>query len=185
MRLLFTLVIILVAGALNAQTFSPGVMGGVYTNSLYYNHHLYDTAAPKKWFVSRYIGIDAGYSFSKAGNASFVSAPLGLQLNRRLNNNLYAFAGVSVAPTYVNFSGTFMNADLSKVNTNNTVFRNSNTAVYPSAALGLMYINDARTFSISGHISIERDNYPMYYYNPGNTTKPNKTAPASKSQQRP
>ena len=78
MRFLFTFIIILVAGALNAQTISPGVIGGVYTNSLYYNHHLYDTAAPKKWFVSRYIGIDAGYSFSKAGNTSFVSAPLSL-----------------------------------------------------------------------------------------------------------
>jgi hypothetical protein len=107
MRFLFTFVIILVAGALNAQTISPGVMGDVYTNSLHYNHHLYDTAAPKKWFVSRYIGIDAGYSFSKAGNASFRLRAFKPAVERRLNNNLYAFAGVSVAPTYVNFSGTF------------------------------------------------------------------------------
>jgi hypothetical protein len=59
-----------------------------------------------------------------------------------------------------------MNADLSKVNTNNNVFRNSTTGLYSSAALGLMYINDARTFSISGHISIERDNYPCIITTP-------------------
>ena len=61
----------------------------------------------------------------------------------------------------------------SKVNSNNTFFRSSHTGVYSSAALGLMYINDARTFSISGSISIEKDDYPMYYYNPVKTTKAN------------
>jgi hypothetical protein len=50
--------------------------------------------------------------------------------------------------------------------------------MYSSASLGLMYINDARTFSISGSISIERDNYPVYYYNPVNTTKPKNNVPA-------
>jgi len=29
--------------------------------------------------------------------------------------------------------------------------------------IGLMYINDARTFSISGSIGVERAAYPVYY----------------------
>ena len=178
MRLLLTVITILLFSALKAQTISPGFTGDIYTGSLYHNKHLYDSTAPKKWFVSRSIGISAGYSFSKGGNASFIAAPLSLQLNRRLNNNLYAFAGVSVAPAYVTYSGTFMNTDLSKVNTNNNFYKTGQLGVYSSAALGLMYVNDARTFSISGSISIEKDNYPMYYYNPANTTKPYNNVPA-------
>jgi hypothetical protein len=177
MRLLLVFVILILAGTLKAQTTFPGFAGDVYTNSLYHNQHLYDTASPKKWFVSRYIGLNAGYSIFRGGSAAIVSTPLSLQLNRRLNNNLYAFAGVTVAPSYINFSRTFVNTDLSKVNTNNTFFRSSHTGVYSSAALGLMYVNDARTFSISGSISIERDNYPMYYYQPVNTTKPKNNMP--------
>ena len=173
MRLLPGLILLIFCSALNAQTISPGFAGDTYASSLYHNKHLYDSTAQKKWFVSRSIGISAGYSFFRGGNASIISAPLSLQLNRRLNNNLYAFAGVSVAPSYINVSRTYLNTDLSKVNTNNNFYKTGNAGLYSSAALGLMYINDARTFSISGSISIEKDNYPMYYYNPVNTTKAN------------
>jgi hypothetical protein len=57
--------------------------------------------------VSKYTGISTSFSFFKGGNATIVSAPLGLQLNRRLNNNLFAFAGVSAAPSYVNFRSSY------------------------------------------------------------------------------
>ena len=164
MRLLLTLIIMLLFSALKAQTIFPGFTGDVYTNSLYHNKHLYDSTAQKKWFVSRSIGISAGYSFFRGGNASIISAPLSLQLNRRLNNNLYAFAGVSVAPSYISFSRTFVNTDLSKVNTNNNFYKTGHAGVYSSAALGLMYINDARTFSISGSIGVERSNNPIFLY---------------------
>lgn len=178
MRLLFTLIIMLLFSALKAQTISPGFTSDMYTSSLYNNKHLYDSTAPKKWFVSRYIGINAGYSSFRGGHASTIAAPLSLQLNRMLNNNLYAFAGVSIAPAYISFSNAFVNTDLSKINTSNNFFKTGNMGVYSSATLGLMYINDARTFSISGSISIEKDNYPMYYYNPVNTTKQNNNVPA-------
>ena len=172
MRLLLTMIIMVLFTALKAQTISPGFQSDIYTSSLYHNKHLYDSAATKKWFVSRSIGINAGYSFFNGGHASIISAPLSLQLNRRLNNNLYAFAGVSIAPSYISFSNAFLNTDLSKVNANNNFFKTGNMGVYSSAALGLMYVNDARTFSISGGIGIEKNNYPVYYYNPVNTTKP-------------
>ena len=41
------------------------------------------------------------------------------------------------------------------------------------ADIGLMYVNDAKTFSISGSIGIERDNYPAFQYNQFNPSKQN------------
>lgn len=175
MRLLFTLIIFVAFTSLKAQTVFPNFNGNIYSNSLLNNHHLYDSSQ-KKWFVSKYIGINAGYSFFKGGNAAIISAPLSLQLNRRLNNNLYAFAGVSAAPAYVNFNRAFLNTDINKAG-NNSFFKPGNIGTYSSAALGLMYINDARTFSISGSISVEKNNYPVYYYNPSNALKLNSAAP--------
>jgi len=54
----------------------------------------------KRWSVSMYGGLAAGIGFFNGGNAAFLPAQIGLQLNRRLNNNLYAFAGVSAAPVF-------------------------------------------------------------------------------------
>ena len=171
MRGPFTLLILFSAIVLKAQTVSTG-FDNAHRHNLSHNQLAYDSTQ-KKWFVSSYVSITAGYSFFRGGNSSIIAAPIGLQLNRRLTNNLYAFAGVSVAPAYVNFNRAFVNADMIKVS-NNKFSSYQNTGVYSSASLGLMYINDARTFSISGSISVERSNYPMYYYNPVNTTLPNK-----------
>jgi hypothetical protein len=115
--------------------------------------------ARSKWSLHKYAEISIGYGFFNGGGASVFSAPVGLQLNRRLNNNLYAFAGISAAPAYVNFSRSFVNADIKKMNTNNLY-------LYSRFEAGLMYINDEKTFSISGSISVDRSNYPVYpYYN--------------------
>ena len=111
--------------------------------------------ARSKWSLHKYAEISLGYGFFNGGGASYFSAPVGLQLNRRLNNNLYAFAGISAAPTYVNFSRSFINTDINKMNTNNLY-------MYSRFEAGLMYINDAKTFSISGSISVDRTNYPVY-----------------------
>ena len=179
MRILLTFIIIVVFTSLKAQTLYPDFQGNIYANNIYNNKHLYDSTDQRKWFISKYAGITAGYSFFKGGNASVIAAPLSLQLNRRLNNNLYAFAGVSAAPSYISFSNAFLNTDLNKVNTNNNFFKTGNIGMYSSASLGLMYINDAKTFSISGSISIEQNNYPVYYYKPVNTTTPNNNNKAS------
>jgi hypothetical protein len=170
--LVFTVMVIVTA--VKAQAVFPGSFSGrSYRSTLAYNKHMYDTAAKKKWFISRYTGITAGYSFFKAGSAAIIAAPIGLQLNRRLNNNLYAFAGISAAPAYINFTHDLINTDLNKVNTTNNFYRPGNLAVYSSAALGLMYINNERTFSVSGSLSIERSSYPVYYNNRVNTTRSN------------
>jgi len=171
------MIIMFLFSTLKAQIISPGLTGDIYISSLYHNKHLYDSTTAKKWFVSRYIGISAGYSSFHGGSAGTMAVPVSLQLNRRLNNNLYAFAGVSIAPAYISFSRAFLNTDLSKVNTSNNFFKTGNMGVYSSAALGLMYIDDARTFSISGSLSIEKNNYPVYYYKPANTSKPNNNTP--------
>jgi hypothetical protein len=97
----------------------------------------------KKWSVSSYMGIVSGYGS--------IYTPIGLQLNRRLTNNVFAFAGISTAPAYYNFNHSFVTANS---------FKNSFPgSMYTRYEAGLMYVNDARTFSISGSISVNQSNY--------------------------
>src|ERR1700693_2114951 len=172
MRIIFTFVVIVFATALQAQTTLPGSFSNnVYGNTFARNNNVHDSSAPKKWFLTSYTGITAGHSFFNHGGASFVGVPIGLQLNRRLSNNLYAFAGITAAPTYFNFNRAFLTTDLNKINTRNTLYQPGSFSMYPAATMGLMYINDARTFSVSGSISVERSNYPLFYNNQLNTNK--------------
>jgi len=120
----------------------------------------------KKWFVSKYAGISTGFMVFKGGSGSFLTAPVGIQLNRRLNDNVYAFAGVSVAPSIFNFNGAFYQPAINK----NNSFMNANQyGVYSSAHMGLMYINDERTFSISGSIGVGSYYGHSPFYAPGNS----------------
>lgn len=170
MRTFILICFLTIAATANAQSFIPGsFIDNRYRGSLLNNIHLNDSSLNKKWFVSKYSGISTSFSFFKGGNATIVSAPLGLQLNRRLNNNLFAFAGASVAPSYVNFNSSFMNADFNKMNANSS-FKSSALGVYSRAELGLQYINDERTFSISGSIGVERSSFPMPAYIPSSQT---------------
>jgi hypothetical protein len=45
-------------------------------------------------------------------------------------------------------------------------FSSNSFQVNPSASVGLMYVNDAKTFSISGGFSIERNSYQFVPYYP-------------------
>ena len=175
MRIVLVLVILIVSVATKAQLPVLGLNDYTQRQALARNGHIYDSTFNKKWFVTTYAGISTGFSFFHGGNATFVSAPLNLQLNRRLNNNLYAFAAVSAAPAYVNFNHTFLTTDINKGVSNKNSFNSSSFGMYSRAEVGLMYVNDEKTFSISGSIGIERNNYPMYpynQYNQINTTKP-------------
>src|ERR1700750_3372973 len=49
----------------------------------------------KKWFFTKYAAISTGAVFYNSGGGTFLSAPVGLQLNHPLNNNVIAFAGIS------------------------------------------------------------------------------------------
>ena len=116
----------------------------------------------QKWYFSKYAGISAGLSFSRGGSATFLSAPVGLQLNRQLNNNVIAFAGVSAAPTFFSFNHSFTDPALYKSYPGSYLPNTYGFGMNARAELGLMYINDAKTFSISGSIGVERSSYPFY-----------------------
>jgi hypothetical protein len=126
----------------------------------------------QKWHFNTYSAISAGFGFFNGGGASFISAPVGLQLSRPLNNNLFAFAGISAAPTFYNFSSSFMNSGLNKSYPGGYLPNTYTFGLNSRVELGLMYINDARTFSISGSIGIERSDYPVYF--PSNRTNTKK-----------
>jgi hypothetical protein len=117
----------------------------------------------RKWFFTSYRSIGINFIAFNGGSATVVDVPLGLQLNRRLNNNFYAFAGVSAAPAYINFNRAFLSPGIDKLNPANG-FKSNALGLYSRADLGLMYINDSRTFSISGSIGVERSNNPMLLY---------------------
>ncbi len=161
--ILLSIVLLIISAGLKAQTSSLRFNSFSYQPVPAYN--INDSIFNKKWFLTHYTGISTSFNIFRGGNATVVSAPLGVQLSRRLNNNLYAFAGVSAAPAYVNFNGHFLSADANKSLQSNS-FNSNSFGIYSRAEMGLMYVNDARTFSISGSISVERNNYPYPYSQP-------------------
>ncbi len=120
---------------------------------------LNDSSITKKWFITKYSGLSASFIGFRGGSASVIAAPMGLQLNRNLSNNFYAFAGVEIAPSYItmnpfgptNVAGKFSNSIL---NGSSNQFQ-----VNPAAYIGLGYTNDARTFQIQGRVSLQQANY--------------------------
>ena len=173
MRRIFLPFLLICAMSANAQTYLPGSL----SNNLIYptltnQSFLSDTTPGKKWFVSRYTGISTSVIFSNGGSATVLSVPIGIQLNRKLNNNLYAFGGVSVAPAYINFNRSFLSANMHKTGQQNGFMKSNQLNLFSRAEMGLMYVNDAKTFSISGSIGIERGSYPLFYPNSINTVRP-------------
>jgi hypothetical protein len=172
MRTVLLIVIMIFSIALKAQiplSASDNMQEGTFRNGSL----SVDSTPDKKWFLSKYSSISTGFSFFNGGNAMVVAAPMGLQLDRKLNNNFYAFAGISVAPAYINFNRSFLTADANKSYPNNSIFRSNSFGVYSRAELGLMYVNDARTFSISGSIGVQRSSSPLFLYQPVNAAKSN------------
>lgn len=167
MRTFLLVAFLFIITAVNAQTFFPG---SFYDNSFRSgfrsNGGFNDSSFNKKWWVSRYSSISTSFVGWKGGYATVVSAPIGLQLNRSLTNNVSAFAGVSVAPAYINFRQRFMNTDINKLNQSNPFYKSSNLSLYSRAEIGLSYTNDERTFQISGSIGVERNSFPMPVYSP-------------------
>ncbi|HTR27636.1 MAG TPA: hypothetical protein VMH27_00100 [Puia sp.] len=108
--------------------------------------------------IQPFSGINIGYMF--VGNGiTYVSAPVGIAIYRPLNNNFTAFTAATLAPTAFHFTSLY-----------NTPFHNpaygsgGYTGFGANAAVsgGLIYTNDAHTFSISGSISVQRGSYPVY-----------------------
>ncbi len=181
MRIIIVMAILFSVTALKAQTVLP-LSFPDYTERANFTNNIHpgNSFSQNKWSFSRYSGISTSFAFFKGGNATIVAAPIGLQLNRRLNNNLYAFANVSIAPTYINFNRSFIAADFTKANQNNTWPKSNSFGIYSSASLGLMYINNAKTFSISGSLSVERSSYPVLPFYPINNINPVTVIPAKR-----
>lgn len=160
MRTMFVVMMLIFAVSVKAQTALPGSYMD-FTN----NNRFKDSALDKKWFVSKYIGMSTSVGFFNGGNVTVLAVPIGIQLNRRLNNNWYAFACVSATPVYVNFNHSFLSANTNKSFQKNNFLQSNRFDMYSRAELGLMYVNDQKTFSISGSIGVERSSYPLVPFN--------------------
>jgi len=121
----------------------------------------------KKWFITKYAGITTGFVGFKGGSSSFLSAPLEYQINRQFTNNIFAFGGVSVTPSLLQYNGAFYQPGIDK---NYSSIRANNFSINPAARIGVMYISNDRTFSISGSVGVSRSSYNGYspLYTPAN-----------------
>jgi hypothetical protein len=159
MRLLFTLLASIAFLAPKAQGHLPvgGGLGAGWGFAPWQPYVPYslilDSDSSHRWQMRPYASLSAGYMFL-GGGVSYLSAPVGVIFYKPLNDNFTTFAGASVAPTVFNFSRLYAQ----QVPGNNF----TGLSVNPSVQGGLIYTNDAKTFSISGSISVERGSYPVY-----------------------
>ena len=159
--------------SVKAQTALPGNYNDDLQHQPFAHKNSFnDSAANKKWFINKYAGMYTSVGFFNGGNATVMAVPIGIQLNRRLNNNWYAFAGLSAAPAYVNFNYSFLSANANKFWKNNNLLSSNHFNLFSRAELGLMYINEQKTFSISGSIAVERSSYPFLPINQMSTVRP-------------
>ena len=103
--------------------------------------------------IRPYAAISTGFIVANGAGMSYLYAPVGLMLIRPINNNFAAYGTISVAPTILGWNSIYHDPAL----------RSSgyNLGLTSRIEGGLIYTNDARTFSISGGVSVERGGYPM------------------------
>lgn len=123
-----------------------------------------------KWHLSKYASLSAGAIFFN-GSTSFLAAPVGLQLSRSLNKNVYAFAGVSATPVLFSVNRMLLDPAMNTSYPGSSFSNAYRFGLNSRVEMGLMYINDAKTFSISGSVGVERGSYPVYPSNRVNTKK--------------
>ena len=172
MRILIILVFSLLTISLDAQTQLPLSVMNYSPGSAFNNYHMLSdsNSLKQKWSVNKYMAVSTSFGFYKGGSTSVFSVPIGIQINRRLTNNLFAFAGVSLAPSYFTTNRSYSDAGMYKMNPGFTQFSSKGFGMSSRVEGGLMYVNDERTFSISGSIAVERNSYPLYPTNRTNTT---------------
>ena len=171
MRILIILVFSLLTISLEAQTQLPLSVMNYSPGSAFNNYHMLSdsNSLKQKWSVNKYMAVSTSFGFYKGGSTSVFSVPIGIQINRRLTNNLFAFAGVSLAPSYFTTNRSYSDAGMYKMNPGFTQFSSKGFGMSSRVEGGLMYVNDERTFSISGSIAVERNSYPFYPSNRPNT----------------
>ncbi|MHA4809523.1 hypothetical protein ACX0G9_15525 [Flavitalea flava] len=173
MRILLTIMALMSFLSPKAQTYLPGSGLGYspWLSHSGFNQFVDSSRSNHKWHLSKYAGLSAGSVFFAGGGTSFLSAPVGLQLSYPLNNNLYAFAGVSAAPVFFNSSYLSTYPVLNQSYPGSNFSKGYGLGLNSRVEMGLMYINDAKTFSVSGSFGIERSSYPVYPTNRVNTKK--------------
>ena len=178
MKRLFTILLTTTILGANAQTFLPFAPIPSFGNYVpisslgnYVPIPSFDNNMTKsKWLLRPFASLSAGYVFFNGGGISYVSAPVGVALYHPLNPNWTAFGAVTAAPVIFNANG------LSTLPINGP-----NQFGYPYSGGyglglttgvqgGLIYTNDAKTFSISGSVRVDRSSYPVYpSYRPSST----------------
>ncbi len=165
MRILLTLVACFTFFASDAQThLFPGTAWGYTPWQSFVPYSQFVNAGPNHgWHVQPFASASVGYTFL-GGGVSYLSAPVGIAVYRPLSNNFTAFGAATVAPTAFHFSSLY--------STSPAYPGNNVTGLTINAGVtgGLIYTNDAKTFSISGSISVEKGSYPVYIP-PATTTR--------------
>lgn len=166
-RIILSAAILFSVMTLKAQTpWGIGGMNSIQPGFRPFNQLIDTQQLQKKWFLTKYVGLSAGMIGFNGTQGGFLSAPIGVQLNRQLTNNVIAFANVSTAPSYFPHINGFYQPLQNK---NNAFMAPNRFGNYSTAQMGLMYINNDRTFSISGSFGVGRTDYfggQPYYYNP-------------------
>ena len=119
--------------------------------------------AKSKWQLKPFANLTAGYMYFNGNTSlSYVSAPVGLALFRPLNPNWTAYGAATITPTFFNIN-SFSTLPAHDPNYRGYPFPGGyGVGLNPGIQGGLIYTNDAKTFSISGHVRIERNSYPIY-----------------------
>jgi len=136
-------------------------------------HFTKDSSNSRPWQLNKFSGLSIGYGNFNGIGATVLSAPIGLQLTRKLNNNLYAFGNISTAPAFINLTHSFISTDIQKIQQNNKHINPNAMNMYSRAELGLMYVNDQKTFSISASIGVEKSSNPVFNNNQLHVIRPN------------
>ena len=169
MRILLTILVSMTFLFTKAQSHLP-------VNAIGYGYNQWGTFNPsqwtdsghlnRKWQLRPYASVSAGYIFLNGG-MSYLSVPAGLMLVHPLNNNVSAFAGVSATPVVFSMNRFYSEPDYP----GNNFSKPYNLGLNARVEGGLMYTNDAKTFSISGSVGIERGSYPIYQGNRTNVKR--------------
>ena len=159
MRILLSILILTTFLSTKAQSYFPGhslALGYTPWQPFVPSIALGNSDLSKKWEVRPYAGLQMGYAFFNGG-ISYLSVPAGIALFHPLNKNITAFAGVSATPVAFSMNRLYTdpaaNADFS---------RRYGLGGTAGVQAGLIYTNDAKTFSISGSVELERGSYPVY-----------------------
>jgi hypothetical protein len=159
MRILLSVLILTTCLSTKAQSYLPGhslAVGYAPWQPFVPSVALGNSDLNKKWEVRPYASLQMGYAFFHGG-VSYFSVPAGIALFHPLTNNITAFAGVSTAP--VAFS---MNRLYTDPAANGNFSRPYGLGLNAGVQAGLIYTNDAKTFSISGSVELQRGSYPVY-----------------------